>query len=802
MNKPTSVFFYRIILPVFCLSICSFSFGQKHKGHDEHKSHDHHKHSFEMLKKLRYNSDHGEKHIYGTWESIVPKPGGGAVGKSLGMQTVHNILLPSGKILMTSGSSWRNLKPIQYYPEVQDPAGGEGLFDRRYDPFHNSKISDYYELINNTAIFNPEDSTFYRIHSAYPVADSQEKDHFIPSDMFCTGHIHMPDGNPFFVGGTQYYYPYRTGTRASYIFDWRKELTIDWQYVDWRDKPQVKNDPWIYSGTMKRGRWYPTVTPLLDGRFVLTSGFVGFDKGFPEMYQFEINNFVEFFDYNVFDKNNPQKAWRWVDVKHLENSPFSTPLPNKNRILNICYDMIYLKAWGHDIDEPGFIPPCHIPERGKIDFDFDAFKLYPHNYLFDGNKIYLSREGEWVSLRTPNTEFMRRTIFTYWMDIHGSADKPTIKFRRGPDRKDTITSYGTSYLDPNTNMITILGGQEASAGTMLPLGSDTPDRFAGGRGSRRMERFDLNANGGEGDWSEVDLDYLGEHAQDNRTMHFAIILPTREILIINGGNYDFYGGVKYPILLTPVFEDGVFKDYKHKRMAEAVEPRLYHNNAMLLPDGRIFISGGNSGRATVGLEDKVKAEYYQTAGQPLPNSDLVELDIYFLTDGQMARRQKGSNNTPIENWTAEYFSPPYLYIDHDRRPNDMCERRVSIDTITTPRSRSVQYKSTIDGKDYYLFHSNREYKIGLGGSFPRNKFDGNESLVLLKLPSVTHGGQWGQLFVELVIDKIEGNNLIIKTPDAKENNIPPGYYMLFYVDSAGKPSISQMVRFDDKAMSP
>ncbi len=779
----------------FCSSIIH---AQDKPVHDMHMHHMH-GHDMEKINNLRFKSDHPSTHEFGKWETVIPEEGGGAIGKSLGMQTVHNVLLPSGKVLMTSGSSWRNLAPIQYYPEYPDPVAGKGLFDRRFDPFNNNKISDYYQLVNNTAIYDPEKNTFYRIHSPYPIADSQEKDHFIPNDFFCAGHLQLPNGNPFFAGGTQYYYPYRTGQNMSYIFDWRKELDINWKYVDWREKPQEKNDPWIFSGLMKRGRWYPTIVPLLDGRFVLFSGFVGFDKGYPDMYQFEINHYVEFFDPAKFDVDNPQAAWKAINVKNVKNSPFATKLDHPTKIENICYDMRHLTQLGFDINKKGFVPPCNCPSRAMDDFEKDAFKLYPHNYLFDGNKIYLTREGEWVSLRTANTEYMRRTFFTYWMDVKGSAESPKVDFRRGPNRPDTITSYGTSYLDPNTGNITILGGQVTSAGTLLPLGSSKPNRFAGGRGSSKIEQFHLNKDGGEGYWTETP-DFMGEYPQDDRTMHYAIILPTRQILIINGGNYDFYGGVKYPILLTPIFDrQGKFLKYEKKRMAEAVEPRLYHNNAMLLQNGSVLVSGGNSGRATIKPESN-PLDYQNRTGQPLPDPDQVELDLYFFTDGQMAKQEKGADNTPIENWTAEIFYPPYLFIDE--KSTDTISRRATIEALKTKSKKGINFKSEIGDKTFYLLQSNQDYQIELGGILPKKPLKQDHSLVLLKLPSVTHGGQWGQHYVKLPIQKANKNILHFKTPDAKAENIPPGFYMLFYIDQAGKPSIAQMVRFDDKAITP
>lgn len=806
-------FSLRLILLFLFLSFSLPSFAQ-HDKHDKHKKdkHEHHKHgkhhkhhNAEKLREYRFTSDFEDITKYGKWETVVPEAGGGAIHSSLGMQTVHTMLLPSGKVLFASGSSWRNLAPMEYYPQFPNPTPGQGLFNRYKDPFNKLNVEDYYQLVNNTGIFDVEENTFYRVPSPYPKKDSVTGDHFIPNDFFCTGHIQLPNGNPFFVGGTQYYYPYRTGTNTSYIFDWRKELTIDWQEVDWRilpdsvfhkDYTDAPNYPWIFSGLMKRGRWYPTLVPLLDGRFAIFSGYVGFDKGFPDMYQFELNHYVEFFDPNVFDKKNPQKSWKSIDVKKLPNSPFSTKLEWPNTIVDggICYDFDFLDDFGFDVHAENFEVPCKCPPRCVKDHQFDAFKLYPHNYLFDGTKIYLTREGEWVSLRTANTEYMRRTRFTYWMNLEGTAKNPSVTFEKGALRADTSMNYGTSFLDPNSGNIVLLGGQQASPGTLLPIGAENPNHFAGGRGSRDLEQYNFGVDGTKGSWSLV-KDYLGKSKEDDRTMHFAIILPTRQILIINGANYDFYGAVLHPILLTPQFDErGNFTSYNQERMAEAVEPRLYHNTAILVPDGRILVSGGNSARATVSLgANEPKSPMYK--GQPLPNHDLVELDLYFYTDGQVAKQPKGASVTPTENWTAEFFSPPYLFIDSTRR--------VTIDDISKDvvGKSNVTFKKNIGGKDFYLFQSNETYTLELSG-LPTERFTGEQSLVLLKLPSATHGGQFGQHFVELPIITTKDDQVVFKTPSAKEENVPPGFYMLFYVDSRGKPSFSQMIRFDDKATAP
>ncbi|MBL4704824.1 MAG: hypothetical protein JKY54_09900 [Flavobacteriales bacterium] len=98
---------------------------QTGNDHHHHKSTDKY-HGMKMtpeflaaMKELRKTSIDEDEAEYGSWNSVIPDINGAAIGRILGMQTVHNVLLPSGKILMTSGSSWRNYKDIEYYPITQ-----------------------------------------------------------------------------------------------------------------------------------------------------------------------------------------------------------------------------------------------------------------------------------------------------------------------------------------------------------------------------------------------------------------------------------------------------------------------------------------------------------------------------------------------------------------------------------------------------------------------------------------------------------------------------------------------------------
>jgi hypothetical protein len=199
-------------------------------------------------------------------------------------------------------------------------------------------------------------------------------------------------------------------------------------------------------GFMERGRWYASIVPLLDGRLVVMAGFVGFDDCYPPMYSFENNNFVEFFDPQVFaTATDKQAAWRKVNVKTAPNGPFT------------------------NLINPNFEPTPGVACNARCikDNQYDVFKLYEEAYPMPDGRIYLTREGDFVSARTHDTAFMRKTDATYNMHIGGTRGAPTVTFSPGPKRAESITSYGTTINDPNTGRITLFGGQPTSAGTPL-----------------------------------------------------------------------------------------------------------------------------------------------------------------------------------------------------------------------------------------------------------------------------------------------------------------------------------------------
>jgi hypothetical protein len=77
-----------------------------------------------------------------------------------------------------------------------------------------------------------------------------------------------------------------------------------------------------------------------------------------------------------------------------------------------------------------------------------------------------------------------------------------------------------------------------------------------------------------------------------RVMGDMLILPTGEILIINGAKQGTagWGNARTPVL-TPVLYNPTTNRYQVMRATTI--PRLYHSSAVVLPSGEIFVGGSN-----------------------------------------------------------------------------------------------------------------------------------------------------------------------------------------------------------------
>ncbi|MBW4631249.1 MAG: DUF1929 domain-containing protein [Iphinoe sp. HA4291-MV1] len=468
-----------------------------------------------------------------------------------------------------------------------------------------------------------------------------------------------------------------------------------------------KNNKWDLAGEMADGHWYPALLPLDNGKIAVFSGISfnsvlsGSDWG---------NNLKVSTQLDVYDPSKPpEDAWRSIDLKDLPNSPYKT-----------------------------------LKEDGEPDF----IALYPHTYPTKDGRFLITGDSGGTRELPP-----RKTHNTYFLSIKDSKDGLSVSFEPGAKREGWSKYYTTSLLDPNSpnGDILLMGGLE---GMNNPnFGPDLP--IEGVRTTASVERWRASASGGKGQW-ELKENFLGTSPYARRTTHHAVILPSKQILVVGGGNYVFYMPVYHPTLLTP--DQNAPVGYKTEWMNPGTEPRLYHNNAILLPDARVLVLGGQGGYAA-----------WDNRNGPInPPVDLAKQLRLDIKAGTGDLIDKGQNFFSAETWQPEIFNPPYLFIDGPRP-----EITKSLEQIT--------YGS--------------EQKIAV--SNPTDK----SSLVLIKLGSTTHGFDFGQRLVDLkfkqsTIKELNGKSFSFAsfTAPTDKHMSPPGYYMMFYVNDKGKPSHAKMVQ--------
>ncbi|GAB2861406.1 hypothetical protein GCM10022221_71510 [Actinocorallia aurea] len=138
-------------------------------------------------------------------------------GAGGGVKSVHTVLLHNGKVLMIAGSG------------------------NNIDEFKNPK----------SMVYDPKTNKFTNIPTPY--------------DMFCAGHVQLPDGRVLVMGGTQEYSDYNVtpdtgwlGSRKSYLFDPKINRYVK---VDNADAQLID------------GHWYPSATILANGDVYSVGGY-------------------------------------------------------------------------------------------------------------------------------------------------------------------------------------------------------------------------------------------------------------------------------------------------------------------------------------------------------------------------------------------------------------------------------------------------------------------------------------------------------------------------------------------------
>ncbi|NET08508.1 MAG: DUF1929 domain-containing protein [Symploca sp. SIO2B6] len=576
-------------------------------------------------------------------------------------------------------------------------------------------------VTNNTALFDPKTGKFKIINS--PPAQQWGES----NDLFCSGHVHLPSGDLLFMGGSARYYPGEkfAGSKQTNIYDWQ-------------------NNTWKTPGLMHEGRWYPSPVPLADGKVVIFSGLRD-GANF-----IAINQEIDIYDPATDKLHN-------IDLGYLDKNPFETYISEYQ----------YIDADGNTVVETADA--------------YDFIDIYPRVFPTPDGKLLITGDG---TGKFPMD--VHNSNQTYLMSVNEDpSGKLSVSFELGPKRDDISKVFGTAVPDPNDpGDVLLIGGilntnninfGKVQLGDFADENSQNSQLQAGGaRIAKSLERWDSETN----TWEFI-LDFLDKP----RAMNTAVILPNKELLTINGGEYAEYKQIYEPLLMKP--NKTAPGGYETKAMNPAEFPRLYHNSALLLPDARVFVIGGNANRAarqpngTVHVDVVPDSQNYyalakltkdpgQVPGAIIPEADYPAfLEDYYQNPGSyFVEEDPNVPFAPAEVWQAEIFSPPYLF---------------------APGSRPV-----IKGEPQTI-------KYGETQLVTVENATTNGSMVLVKLGSITHAFDYGQTLADLEIKETsQGMGLtdVTFTAPTNANLYPPGYYMMFYVNDLGKPSTAKMVKLE------
>jgi Domain of unknown function (DUF1929)/Bacterial Ig domain/Galactose oxidase, central domain len=269
----------------------------------------------------------------------------------------------------------------------------------------------------------------------------------------------------------------------------------------------------------------------------------------------------------------------------------------------------------------------------------------------------------------------------------------------------------SQVLDLNTLTWTAVGGSAVDGGTSAMY---LPNKFV-----KMGKSWDPD----DGSTPSVATAYVLDMTQSSptwrqvasmtfpRTYATATSLPDGTVLVTGGGTTTGPKDVAHAVLPAELWSPTT---ETWTTLASMNSPRLYHSEAVLLADGRLFIYGG--GR-------------YDNA------------------------------TVSTDQFNGEFFAPPYLF--KGSRP-----------TITSaPSQLSYGQNFTVQTPD-----AGRIAKVSL-----------------IRFGGVTHALNFSQRFLPLTFSAGAGSLTV--TAPVNANLAPPGYYMLFLVDTNGVPSIAATVHF-------
>ena len=268
---------------------------------------------------------------------------------------------------------------------------------------------------------------------------------------------------------------------------------------------------------------------------------------------------------------------------------------------------------------------------------------------------------------------------------------------------------------------------------------------------------------GTGAWSTVANSNYG-----TRNWGSSVMYDDGKVLLMGGSPCGFYKTdcTTYPTATAEVIDLNSPNPTWTSTGSMVTGGRKLHN-ATLLADGKVLVTGGSRGTESPQIQPSDPAYVCEMwdpeTGTWTTMASLTTVRTYhstalLLADGRVL--SAGGEFGQFQGASAEIYSPPYLF--HGSRP-----------TITSAPA-SVGY-----GQSFF---------VGTPDAASISK------VTLIALPSVTHGFNMSQRISRPMFSQATGG-LNVTSP-SNPNTTPPGYYMLFILNSNGVPSVAKIVQIN------
>ena len=374
-----------------------------------------------------------------------------------------------------------------------------------------------------------------------------------------------------------------------------------------------------------------------------------------------------------------------------------------------------------------------------------------------GNQVFIAGGDNWTGSSTTNTANNNSNLFDYNVDTLTRQDNmnrarwysSTITLLDG----EVYTQGGKSGEDhpeirsPNGNFRLLSGADTSALFYYFPRNFIAPDG--------RVFGYDANGNmyyvntSGAGSLTAL-WQYSGPKGRESsaamyrpgRILQFGGSTKTAKIIDITGG--------------TPVLTS-----------TGGLSSQRMWVNATILADGKVLATGGSEvSNEMTGVN--YKAEIWNpstgqwTLGAAEAQARLYHSTALLLPDASVLVAGGGAVG-PQTNTNGEVYYPPYLF----------------------DASGGWATRPAIDSAPTY---------IQIGGSFAVDmaNTEAVSRVTLVRTGSVSHSFNMNQRFVELVFQQ-NGSRLTVQAP-TKGADAPPGFYLLFALNSSGTPSIAKFAR--------